>query len=143
MSGELERRGACPRLVSCLDCRGSLWLGRLNGLSGLFRLSGHRGRRNSEQQAERDRGKGAIRPNHRGWEYTRDIERPKVKLTVNGEPRDVPEGITLVDLLSLLKIEAEGVAVEVNGEVVRRASRAERQLETGDQLEIVTFVGGG
>jgi sulfur carrier protein len=66
-----------------------------------------------------------------------------VKLTVNGEPREVPEGTTLQGLLASLKIGAERVAVEVNAEVVRKAKHAEHRLQPGDQVEVVTFVGGG
>ncbi|MFZ5469165.1 MAG: sulfur carrier protein ThiS [Myxococcota bacterium] len=66
-----------------------------------------------------------------------------VKLTVNGQVREVPEGTTLAGLLGELKVEAERVAVEVNAELVRRARHAERHLAEGDEVEIVTFVGGG
>jgi sulfur carrier protein len=66
-----------------------------------------------------------------------------VKVTVNGEPREVPLGTTVVTLLLQMKIEAERVAVEVNEAVVRRARHAEVALADGDRVEIVTFVGGG
>ena len=70
-----------------------------------------------------------------------------MRLTVNGEAREVPAGITVTALLSLLKVEGEGqkvaVAVEVNEAVVRRARHAEVQLRDGDRVEVVTFVGGG
>lgn len=64
-------------------------------------------------------------------------------LKVNGEAREVPEGTTLSGLLAQLKLESERVAVEVNAQVVRRARHATHLLATGDQVEIVTFVGGG
>ncbi len=66
-----------------------------------------------------------------------------MKLTVNGEVRELPDGTTVAALLELLKISAERVAVEVNEEVVRRARYAEARLSPGDRVEIVTFVGGG
>ena len=66
-----------------------------------------------------------------------------MKLKVNGEAREVPEGTTLASLLALMKLEAERVAVEVNAQVVRRARHAEHRLAPGDQVEVVTFVGGG
>ncbi len=66
-----------------------------------------------------------------------------MKLTVNGQAREVPEGVTLAVLLGQLKVEGERVAVEVNTRVVRRARHAEHRLAEGDQIEIVTFVGGG
>ncbi|MBI3182038.1 MAG: sulfur carrier protein ThiS [Myxococcales bacterium] len=64
-------------------------------------------------------------------------------LTINGEPREVPEGITVERLLSMLEVRAERLAVEVNQEIVRRARHPEHRLHAGDRVEIVTFVGGG
>ncbi|MFL5319569.1 MAG: sulfur carrier protein ThiS [Myxococcaceae bacterium] len=66
-----------------------------------------------------------------------------MRLSVNGEPREVPSGITIAQLLELLRLERTQVAVEVNANVVRRALHAEHALSDGDQVEIVTFVGGG
>lgn len=66
-----------------------------------------------------------------------------VKLTVNGAARDVQDGITVQQLLQQLDISAGPVAVEVNALVVRRAIHPTHQLRDGDQVEIVTFVGGG
>lgn len=68
---------------------------------------------------------------------------PVLKLTVNGEPREVQEGTNLRALLAQMEVSPEHVAVEVNGEIVRRARYAEHSLATGDRVEIVTFVGGG
>ncbi len=66
-----------------------------------------------------------------------------MQVHVNGEPKEIAEGQTLSELLDALKIERTRVAVEVNAEVVRRARHAEVRLKAGDQIEIVTFVGGG
>jgi sulfur carrier protein len=66
-----------------------------------------------------------------------------MQLHVNGQPREVPDGLTVAALLTLLQIEAPRVAVELNAEVVVKARHAETTLKTGDQVEIVTFVGGG
>jgi thiamine biosynthesis protein ThiS len=71
------------------------------------------------------------------------LYRATVKLLVNGEARDVPEGITIAKLLDILGTESGLVAVEVNTAVVRRARHAEASLKDGDQVEVVTFVGGG
>lgn len=64
-------------------------------------------------------------------------------LTVNGEPRDVPDGATVESLLAALELEPGPVAVEVNREVVPRAVRGARTLGAGDVVEIVHLVGGG
>lgn len=66
-----------------------------------------------------------------------------MKITVNGEPREVADELTVAGLLELLGVRGERVAVEVNLDVIRRDARAERRLRGGDQVEIVSFVGGG
>jgi sulfur carrier protein len=66
-----------------------------------------------------------------------------LKVKINGDLREVPEGLTIRALLDSLGLGAERVAVEVNTEVVRRARHAEHHLSDGDEVEIVTFVGGG
>lgn len=64
-------------------------------------------------------------------------------VTVNGETREVREGMTLLELLHELELRPEQVAVERNLHVVPRKQFAEIALLTGDVLEIVTLVGGG
>lgn len=66
-----------------------------------------------------------------------------MRATVNGEPLDLPEGLTVQGLLQHLEVRAERVAVERNGQVVKKARHAEERLSPGDVVEIVTFVGGG
>lgn len=66
-----------------------------------------------------------------------------MRATVNGEPMELPEGLTVAALLQHLGVRAERVAVERNGEVVKKARHGEQKVEAGDVLEIVTFVGGG
>jgi sulfur carrier protein len=66
-----------------------------------------------------------------------------MQLQLNGEAREIPDGTTLADLLKLLDLSTEGVAVELNTRVVRKALHAETSLTAGDRVEIVAFVGGG
>jgi thiamine biosynthesis protein ThiS len=67
-----------------------------------------------------------------------------ISLTVNGRERDLPDGSTLADLLRSLEIDPRMVVVEHNREILRdRESYAQRQLSSGDNVEIVHFVGGG
>jgi thiamine biosynthesis protein ThiS len=66
-----------------------------------------------------------------------------MRIVVNGEAREVPEGLTIARLLAELKIETKHVAVEVNLELVPRGRHAEHALSPGDRLEVVTLVGGG
>ena len=65
-------------------------------------------------------------------------------LCINGQPREVPDGISLLELLVLLEIPArKGVAVAVNLEVVAHADRDKLELGDGDRIDVVTAVGGG
>lgn len=66
-----------------------------------------------------------------------------VIVQVNGEPMEVQENSTVRDLVAKLALRAEEVAVEVNLEVIPRAEHGQRGLRAGDQVEVVTFVGGG
>jgi len=66
-----------------------------------------------------------------------------LQLQVNGEPRTIPGPATLVDLLGHLTIDPRMVVVELNREIVRRPSLGEVTLKSGDQIELVHFVGGG
>lgn len=66
-----------------------------------------------------------------------------LSISVNGEPRAIEAGTTVLALLEQLAIREERVAVEVNLEVIRRDKRRERVLAEGDRVEIVSFVGGG
>jgi thiamine biosynthesis protein ThiS len=66
-----------------------------------------------------------------------------MRLVVNGKPVELPDGSTVAALLGELAIEGARVAVERNQDVVPRRSWDSEKLRDGDQIEIVTFVGGG
>ena len=66
-----------------------------------------------------------------------------VSITVNGEHKRVAAGLSIADLANELGLIAEKVAVERNMEVVPRSTLANVQVEDGDDIEIVHFVGGG
>ena len=66
-----------------------------------------------------------------------------MNVTVNGEPRDLPDGTTAAQLLALLKVMPERVVVEVNLRILKRAELTDTLLQEGDQVELVQFVGGG
>jgi len=65
------------------------------------------------------------------------------QIVVNGEARELEPGTRLLDLLASLSLDPGAVAVEKNGEVLRRAQLGEVKLQPGDRLEIVRFVQGG
>jgi sulfur carrier protein len=66
-----------------------------------------------------------------------------MQLTINGEAREIPEGLSLAGLLQHLGLTEGLVAIERNREVVPRREHASVLVEAGDVLEIVQFVGGG
>ncbi len=66
-----------------------------------------------------------------------------VRITLNGEAREVPPGASVADLLSLIGLDARKVAVERNEEIVPRSAYGTTELTGGDSLEIVHFIGGG
>jgi sulfur carrier protein len=66
-----------------------------------------------------------------------------VKVVVNGNPVELPDGSTVAALIGHLAVDAARVAVERNENVVPRRSWTEAALRDGDRVEVVTFVGGG
>ena len=66
-----------------------------------------------------------------------------MQLTVNGVPREVPDGVTVSTLVAHLGLGDGPVAVEINGAVVPRARHGDHRVQPGDVVEIVHFVGGG
>jgi thiamine biosynthesis protein ThiS len=64
-------------------------------------------------------------------------------LIVNGKPRQVDGPLTLLGLLQSLGVDPRIVAVEHNGEIVKRDHFEATPLKSGDRLEIVRMVGGG
>ncbi len=68
---------------------------------------------------------------------------PTVDVVINGEPRTVAQGTTVLALLAELGLAGKPVAVERNREIVPRATHGTTLLASGDRLEVVTFVGGG
>ena len=66
-----------------------------------------------------------------------------MQLILNGECRETPALATLADLATWLELPAFGSAIELNGEVIRRALHGATPLREGDRLEVVRLVGGG
>ncbi len=66
-----------------------------------------------------------------------------MRIEVNGEAREVPEGASVAELLGLIGLAAPQVAVERNLEIVPRSAWPTTRLSAGDRLEIVHFIGGG
>ncbi len=70
-------------------------------------------------------------------------DNPTLVIRVNGEPRQLPGGISIAAMLEELGLDRRKVAVERNLEIVPRATLDEVSVADGDAYEIVRFVGGG
>ena len=66
-----------------------------------------------------------------------------MEVIVNDEPRTLPDGATVADLVASLTLGPRRIAVEVNVQIVPRATYAQTVLHEGDRVEIIHFVGGG
>jgi sulfur carrier protein len=66
-----------------------------------------------------------------------------MQVRLNGELREVPDGITVAGLLAHLGVKAPRVAVEVNEAVVTKDRYDTHVIGPADAVEIVAFVGGG
>ncbi|MNU01540.1 Sulfur carrier protein ThiS [compost metagenome] len=66
-----------------------------------------------------------------------------MKLTINGEARELSDVSTITDLLAAFKLESKILVIELNREIIERSSYSDTLLHDGDSLEIVHFVGGG
>jgi len=64
-------------------------------------------------------------------------------ITLNGDEREIPDGLTVEGLLAHLDLHPRTIVVERNGDILRRDAYSSVQVEQGDQLELVHFVGGG
>jgi sulfur carrier protein len=69
-----------------------------------------------------------------------------MNFVINGQPRSFDELAStarLADLLTVLGLQQDRVAVEHNGAIVSRPAWATTPVAEGDRFEIVHFVGGG
>ena len=66
-----------------------------------------------------------------------------MKITLNGDPFELPAPFTVSELLSHLQIDPRRVAIEHNLVVLKRHTFDTTKLADGDEVEIVNFVGGG
>jgi thiazole synthase len=66
-----------------------------------------------------------------------------VTVTLNGKPRKVPDGLSLLELLKELDVQPSRVVIEHNREIRRKEDFTTAKVRDGDELELVYFVGGG
>jgi sulfur carrier protein len=64
-------------------------------------------------------------------------------IVLNGQERELPDGLTVTDLLMRFSLPQTGTAVAVNGEVIPKTKHAETVLPDGAEVEVLTAVQGG
>jgi sulfur carrier protein len=82
-------------------------------------------------------------PSHHWGGYCGDGFFVYMKIRVNGEEKEIADGLNVVRLLEELQIRPGRVVVELNRNIVSREAHGSTLLKEGDALEIVHFVGGG
>jgi len=66
-----------------------------------------------------------------------------IEITVNGEPRQIPDGLSVAEFLAHIGIVADRVAVELNRAIVRKPEWSSTMVPPDAHIEVVQFVGGG
>ena len=72
-----------------------------------------------------------------------NLSMANVSVVLNGEPRSVPLGYSFAQLLESLDLKPGTVVVERNRRILERDALGAVDVEEGDTIEIVHFVGGG
>jgi len=67
----------------------------------------------------------------------------RIEVQLNGERREIDDGLTVAGLLGGLGVPEAVAIVEINGEVVPKSRYNEEPVAAGDFIEIVRFMGGG
>ena len=66
-----------------------------------------------------------------------------MNIALNGEKKEVPDGLTVLGLLELLNIQPVRVSVELNLDIVKKSVYSTTSIKEGDRLEVVSFMQGG
>lgn len=64
-------------------------------------------------------------------------------MIINGEKKEIPHPISLLEFLQQEGFQKERIAVELNGEILPKSQYDSAVIQEKDRLEIVSFVGGG
>jgi thiamine biosynthesis protein ThiS len=67
----------------------------------------------------------------------------EIEIILNGEPYQIGENISIADLVHLLNLVPERLAIELNLDILPKSAWGETLLKPGDRVEMVHFVGGG
>ena len=66
-----------------------------------------------------------------------------MKITLNGQPKEFDNDLSLLQIVSAFGKEKDGVIAEINGDIVKKPLWDETTIYDGDVIELVSFVGGG
>lgn len=66
-----------------------------------------------------------------------------ITIQLNGKSKDIQPDRTVTQLLEMLELHPQRVAVEINREILKRDLYAEHCIKNGDEIEVLQFVGGG
>ncbi len=72
-----------------------------------------------------------------------DSSTSNVLIKVNGENKSIPQNISILNLLESYKLNKDRVVIELNRNILKQSDFESTILKKNDELEIVTFVGGG
>ncbi len=64
-------------------------------------------------------------------------------IIINGEKKELSENLTLAEILIFLSLEGKVMAAAVNMQIVKQDTWDVYELQDGDKLELLDFVGGG
>ena len=67
----------------------------------------------------------------------------KIKIKINGKIKSINQDYRLSELLKILKIPLNKVAIELNEEIIDKKKISKIKLKKNDKIEIVHFIGGG
>jgi sulfur carrier protein len=66
-----------------------------------------------------------------------------MQIQLNGDAMELPDAMTVADLIAHLELTGKRLAVEVNEDIVPRSQHPELTLSEGDRVEVVHAIGGG
>lgn len=66
-----------------------------------------------------------------------------IRIIANGQPRELPEPMSVARFLEMNRIHPQAVAVELRGQIVPREKFPEALIQDGDHIEVVRMMGGG
>ena len=67
----------------------------------------------------------------------------QIEILVNGETKQIPQGLTIEQLVNSLELVSQRLAIEYNRKILKRENWPYQLISEGDRIEIVHFVGGG